>query len=162
MATWPRQISNEGHSGAALDGDPAWLTCTDRNCLLEGDYERSFAFRAARLVGIRGLPIVHDPRSRGDFLHALQQLGAEPKVYRLQRSYNALRILGVHVSCSHDHWVKVFGTLDCVEEIPVPSARHCLHRWKHSCLEGSVTCVGHLFAQSPGVPWAVVTRIAFL
>ena len=162
MAIWSKQISDGGHASAALDGDSVLLPVAGRTCLLDGDYQESFAFRAARLVGIRGLHIVHDPKSRGDFLQALQQLGAEPMVYRLQRRHNALRILGVHVSCSHDHWREVFGAPDCVEEIPVPSTTHCLHRWKHSCSDGSVTCVGHLFEQSPGVPWVVVTRVAFL
>ena len=137
-------------------------TTGDGVCLLDEDYEGSFAFRAALVLGIRGFHVAHEPGSRGDFLQALQQLGAEPKVCRLQDGHNTRKMMQVHVSCSHDDWVKVFGKTECVEEIPIAASKRVLYRWKHLCSDGSVTCIGHLFEQSPGVSWVVMMRVMVL
>ena len=131
-------------------------------CLLDEDNEGSFAFRAALVLGIQGFHVAHDPGSRGDFLQALQQLGAEPKICRLQDRRNSCRMVRVHVSCFRGDWVKVFGEPENVEEIPVPVSENALYRWKHFCSDGSVTCVGHLFEQSPGVCRVVVMRVMVL
>ena len=117
---------------------------------------------AALVSGVQGFHVAHDPGSRADFLQALQQLGAEPELRRLQSGRNTRRMMRVHVSCSKDDWVKVFGEPECVEEIVVPSVRHVQYRWKHRCSDGSVTCVGHLFEQSLGVSWVVVMRVMIL
>ena len=140
----------------------AEMTGGEGVCLLDEDYEGSFAFRAALMLGIQGLHVTHEPGSRADFIQALQQLGAEPKIHRLQNSHNTRRMVRVHVSCSRDDWVKVFGEPECVEEIAVPSTKPVQCRWKHSCSDGSVTCIGHLFEQSPGVRWVVVMRVMIL
>jgi hypothetical protein len=131
-------------------------------CLLDEDYEGSFAFRAALVFGIRGFHVANEPGSRSDFLQALQQLGAEPKVCRLQDGRNTRRMVRVHVSCSRDNWTEIFGEPECVEEIPVAASKHVLYRWKHLCSDGSVTSIGHLFEQSPGVSWVVVMRVMVL
>lgn len=131
-------------------------------CLLDESYELSFAIRAAWVSGSQGLHLAYAAGSRGDFLQALQQLGADPKICRLRSRRNTRRSMRVHVSCSRDHWLEVFGEPECVEEIVVPSAKHVLHRWKHFCSDGSVACMGHLFEQSPDVHWVVVMRIMCL
>jgi hypothetical protein len=131
-------------------------------CLSDKDYGGGFASRAAQLAGIQEFHPAHDPGSRGDFLQALQQLGAEPKVCRLQYNLNTRRMMRVHVSCSRNHWTEIFGELKCIEEIPVPTSKHVLYRWKHFCSDGSVTCVGHLFERSPGLHWVVVMRLLVL
>jgi hypothetical protein len=46
-ATWPEQVSNEGHVYAAFDRDRASLAVEEPMCLLDSDYEESFAFWAA-------------------------------------------------------------------------------------------------------------------
>jgi hypothetical protein len=138
------------------------MTCGEGVGLLDENYQGSFAFRAALVSGVQGFHVAHDPGSRADFIQALQQLGAEPGLHRLQRSGNTRRMMRVHVSCSRDDWVKVFGELQCVEEIAVPVSKYIQYRWKHLCSDGSVTCVGHLFEQSPGVSWVVTMRVAFL
>jgi DnaK suppressor protein len=46
-ATWPEQVSNEGHVYAAFDQDRASLAVEEPRCPLDGDYEDRFAFRAA-------------------------------------------------------------------------------------------------------------------
>jgi hypothetical protein len=138
------------------------ITDAAATCLLEEDYEGSFAFRAACVSGVQGFHIAHDSGSRADLLQALQQLGAEPTIHRLQSRHNTRRMVRVHVSCSRDTWVEVFGEPECVEEIAVPSAKHVLHLWKHRCSDGSVTCMGHLFEQSPGIHWVVVMRVKIL
>jgi hypothetical protein len=106
--------------------------------------------------------MTHDRGSRGDFLQALQQLGAEPRIRRLQSRLGNCRMMRVHVSCSRDDWVNIFGEPECIEEITVPSTKHVLNRWKHFCSDGSVTCIGHLFERSPGIHWIVVMRVIFL
>jgi hypothetical protein len=131
-------------------------------CSLDEDYEGSFAFRAALVLGIRGFHVAHEPGSRADFIQALQLLGAEPKIHGLQSSRNNRRMMPVHVTCSQDNWAEIFGEPECVEEIPVPASKHVLYRWKHLCSDGSVTCIGHLFEQSPGVHWVVVMRVMIL
>ena len=130
-------------------------------CLLDEDYEGSFAFRAALVSGAEGFHITHEPGTRGDFLQALQQLGAEPRIRRLQKHCNDRQMMQVHVSCSRDHWVEVFGEPEGVEEITVSSSKYVLYRWKHSCSDCSVTCIGHLFEKSPGIHWVVVMRVEF-
>jgi hypothetical protein len=161
MAIRPEVASNEGHVQAAF-GEDSGEAVGQPTCLLDENYEESFAFRAARVSAIRGFHVAHDPDSRGDFLQALQLLGAEPNISRLQRCRSTCRIMRVHVSCSRDNWIEIFGEPECVEEIVVPSTKHVLNLWKHSCSDGLVTCIGHLFEQSPGVRWIVVTRIALL
>lgn len=135
------------------------MTCEEGVCLLDEDYEGSFAFRAALVAGVQGFHVAHDPGSRADFIQALQLLGAEPKIGRLQSHLNTRRMMRVHLSCSRDNWAQVFGEPECVEEIVVRSTKHVQYRWKHFCLDGSITCVGDLFEQSPGVHWVVVMRI---
>jgi hypothetical protein len=138
------------------------MTCGERVCLLDEDYEGSFAFRAALVLGVQGFHVAHEPGSRGDFLQALQQLGAEPKSCRLQSSRNTRRMMRVHVSCSRDNWTEIFGEPECVERIPVSASKYGMYRWKHFCSDGSVTCIGYLFEQSPGVCWVVVMRVTVL
>jgi hypothetical protein len=46
-ATWPEQVSNEGHVYAAFDRDRASLAVEEPMYPLDGDYEERFAFRAA-------------------------------------------------------------------------------------------------------------------
>jgi len=140
----------------------AETSCGEGVCLLDEDYEGSFAFRAAWLLGIQGLHVIHEPGSRADFIQALQQLGAEPKICRLQSSRNTRRMVRVHLSCSKADWVKVFGEPECIEEITVPAPKHIQYRWKHFCSDGTVTCIGHLFEQSPGISWVVVMRVMIL
>jgi hypothetical protein len=125
----------------------------------EDDNEESFAFRAALLSEVQGFHIAHEPGSRADFIQALQQLGAEPKVSRLQNHRNTRRMVHVHVSCSYNNWIKIFGEPVCIEEIRISTSKSVLHRWKHFCSDGSVTCVGQLFEQSPGVSWIVLMRV---
>ena len=137
------------------------MTCGEGACVLDEDYEGSFAYRAAFVSGIQGFHVAHDPGSRADFIQALQQLGAEPKICRLQSSRNILRMVRVHVSCSRDNWTEIFGEPECIEQISVPSSTHVLYRWKHICSDGSITCVGHLFEKSPGIHWVVVMRVTF-
>lgn len=131
-------------------------------CLLDENYDGSFAFRAALVLGIRGFHVAHEPGSRGDFLQAMQQLGAEPKVCRLHDDRNIRRMVRIHVSCSRPDWVTVFGEPEDIEEIPVAASKNVLYRWRHSCSDGLVTCIGHLFEQSPGMDWMVVMRVMVL
>ncbi len=140
----------------------AEMTFGEGICLLDEDYEGSFAFRAALVSGVQGFHVAHDPGSRADFLQALQQLGAGPALHRLQRSDSTRKMTRLHVSCSRADWVKVFGEPECVEEISVPVSKYVQYRWKHFCSDGSITCVGHLFEQSPGVSWVVAMRVALL
>jgi hypothetical protein len=140
----------------------AEITCDEGVCLLDEEYKGSFTFRAALVSGAEGFHIAHEPGTRGDFLQALQQLGAEPKICRLQKSCNTRQIMQVHVSCSRDNWIEVFGEPEGIEEITVSSSKYILYRWKHFCLDGSITCIGHLFEQSPGVSWVVLMRFAIL
>lgn len=138
------------------------MTCGEGVCLLDEDYEGSLAYRAALVSGVQGFHVAHEPGSRADFIQALQQLGAEPKIGRLQNSRNSRRMVQVHVSCSRDNWTEIFGEPECVEEITVPTSKYVLYRWKHFCSDGSVTCIGHLFEQSPGICWVVVMRVMVL
>jgi hypothetical protein len=137
-------------------------TCGDGVCLLDEDYEGSFAYRAALVSGVQGFHVAHEPGGRADFLQALQQLGAEPRVCRLQSSRNTRKMMPVHLSCSLENWSEVFGEPKCIEEIPVPKSKYVLYRWKHFCSDGSVTCIGHLFEKSLGVDWVVVMRVMVL
>lgn len=124
--------------------------------------EGGFAYAAARTFGIQGFHAAHDPGSRGDFFQALQLLGAGPAVRHLG---GITRLMArVHATCSREQWVQIFGEPECVEEhsLPPPSSRHALHLWKHFCSDGPVTCLGHLFVQSTGMPWVVVMRVACL
>ena len=138
------------------------LACDEGVGLLDEDYDGSFAYRAALVSGAEGFHITHEPGTRGDFFQALQQLGAEPKIRRLQKSRNARQKMQVHVSCSRDDWVEVFGEPEGVEEIIVSSSEYVFYRWKHSCSDGWITCIGHLFDRSPGLSWVVVMQVAIL
>jgi hypothetical protein len=142
--------------------DSMQMICEEGVIISDVDNESSFAFRAALLLGIQGFHVAHEPGSRGDFLQALQQLGAEPRVCRLQSSRNTRKMMPVHLSCSREHWADIFGEPECIEEIPVPKSKYVLYRWKHFCSDGSVTCIGHLFEKSLGVDWVVVMRVMVL
>ena len=148
----------EGHISHGSRMHVVETTRTEAACVLDGEREEGFALQAARVLGIQGFHATHDPGSRGDFLQALHQLGAEPKIHRLPTRL----AMHVHVSCSQEHWTEIFGEPECVEEVVVPWGKHALHRWKHFCSDGPITCIGHLFERSPGVCWVVVVRIALL
>jgi hypothetical protein len=117
-----------------------------------------YAGRAARACGARFARVVHDAGCRNDFLQALHLLGAG-------RTFDKLRshlTMPVHLACSLTTWTEVFGEPACLEEIRALSSRQLLHRWRHTCSDGPITCVGHLFEQSPGVQRVVLTRISLL
>lgn len=131
-------------------------------CLLDDGQDGSFAFRVALMLGIQGLDVAHEPGSRADFLQALQQLGAEPKICRLRHGRSVRQAVKVHVSCSREAWTSVFGEPECIEEMPASKSEHTAYRWRHFCSDGLITCIGHLFQQSPDVAWVVVVRIMVL
>jgi hypothetical protein len=162
MAPWPEEASNEGHVYAAFGGDHASSADAELACLPEGNYEASFAFKAARVSGVPWFHVPHVPGSRSDFLQALQQLGAGPEIHRLRDSRRRRPTRRVHISCSEDNWTEIFGQPQCIEETVGSAPKPGLHRWTHWCSDGSVTCIGHLFEHSPGVPWVVVMRVTIL
>ena len=162
MATWSEEDGNEGHVFAALSENGRSWVALRRMGLLDKTSHKGFSFRAAQVSGTRGFLAVHEPGSRDDFMQALRQLGAEPKIEHLQSTRKACRMMRIHVSCSHAEWLKVFGEPECVEEIAIPSTTCALHLWKHFCSDGPVTCIGHLFERSPGVRQVVVMRVTCL
>ena len=73
------------YAGHLSEGYPMLETTdAEATCLLDENYKESFAFRAALVSGVQGFRIAHDPGHCDDFLQALQQLGAEPKICRLR------------------------------------------------------------------------------
>ena len=130
--------------------------------LLTRDHERSFAYRAARLYRIGGLEISHEPGTRGDFLQALHLLGAKAGTGARPALGGTRLILPVHISCSRENWIEVFGEPDYIEDVSASASKNSLYLWKHYCSDGPITCNGHLFDRRPGMPWVVAVRISLL
>ncbi len=128
--------------------------------LVTGQFVDSFAYRAARLYGIRGLAIAHEPGSRADLAQALQLLGASPGVRRLMRRRTNRLTMKMHVSCPRDDWEEVLGEVECTDEGLHPRVKDSWHRWKYFCTDGPITFHGHLFERQPGVPWVVAVRVS--
>ncbi len=127
----------------------------------ERNHADCFAFRAACASGAKGVRFSHVPGSRGDFLQALQLLGAEPAIRRLHHR-QARWTVPVHVSCAHEVWTDVFGPPAVIEDCGSVPARHLFQRWKHFCSNGPITCTGHLFERKPGNRWVVVLSVSLL
>jgi hypothetical protein len=142
-----------------LEMEYSMLRTNQMACLLDPQGADSFALKAAQLCEAQGVRAAYAPGSRGDFMQALQQLGAEPKIHRLHRHPRTGRIMPVHVSCSRDVWLEIFGEPQCVEKMAAAGSRNVLYRWRYDCSDGSVICMGDLFERSPGVHWIVVMRV---
>ncbi|HUT90790.1 MAG TPA: hypothetical protein VMY37_14900 [Thermoguttaceae bacterium] len=104
---------------------------------------------------------VSEEDSRNDFFRALKIVEAESSVRHLRAVNNVLSILPVHVLCPYETWVNVFGEPESVVEYHAPSARLAVKVWKHACLDGPVTCVGHICERFPGAWWVVLVRTTF-
>ena len=138
-----------------------WRYGKTSSCV-EGDGTESFAVKAARISRPQAFRSVHRPGSREDFFQALGLLGAEPSIRRLAIRDGRHLAGRVHVSCSRETWNKVFGPPVCPEDYQSPGSNEPLHLWKHFCSDGPVTCIGHLFEQSPGMRWVVLMKVSLL
>lgn len=132
-----------------------------RGQTLMGNHAESFAFRAACASGAMGVRFSQAPGSRGDFLQALQLLGAGPTIRRLHQR-RARWTVPVHVSCAYEVWTRIFGPPAVIEDCGNAPLRHLFQRWKHFCSNGPITCTGHLFEQKPGTRWVVVLSVSLL
>ncbi len=111
----------------------------------------------------------HPRRSQGDFLKAIKSLGYGPDVNHapLVADASLKARPRVHhrayVSCPLETWTEVFGNPKGIEEYGGrPKSRLPLNVWQHSCADGPIMCIGHLFERSPGVPWVVTFRVSVL
>ena len=120
-----------------------------------------FVERALRISGKKASATgkIPPPRSRRDFVRALQVLGAKSKRYRMGSDDPMPRTIPLHISCPYRTWVKVFGTPKQLEKHGMPSARTAIHLWKQQCEDGAVTCIGQLSERLPGLRWVVVMRV---
>lgn len=103
-------------------------------------------------------------RSRSDFLRTLRQLGANPGVGYCQFDAETRGIRDtrhVYLRCRYHQWVQAFGELEAVSPEFDSAARATVHTWQHQCVDGLVTCIGHLFEHPAGVRWVIVARVYF-
>jgi len=103
-------------------------------------------------------------RSRSDFLRMLRQLGANPGVSycRFDTETREIRdIQHVCLRCHYDQWVEAFGEPEVVSPAFDSTVGATVHIWQHQCVDGPVTCIGHLFEHPSGVRWVIVARMCF-
>jgi len=103
-------------------------------------------------------------RSRSDFLRVLRQLGANPGVSycRFDAEAREIRdIQHVYLRCRYDQWVQAFGEPEGVSPAFNSTVGATVHTWQHQCVDGPVTCIGHLFEAPSGVRWVIVARVGF-
>lgn len=137
--------------------------CLARNDeLADGVQEKSstsYTTRASELTRTGAALPVAAPGSRRDFLRAVQLLGGGLNVRKVRGKRDLFEVVPVHLSCPHETWVKVFGEVRGPEEQETAAGNPGVHVWEHPCADGRVTCIGHLFERSPGVPWVVLVRV---
>lgn len=102
---------------------------------------------------------VNSSRSRSDFLRALNHLGATPSTSRLLSEAINRQTLPVLVRCSYRSWTALLGEPQDVKEHRSPTMSRPIHIWQHDCIDGPVTCIGHLIRRSSGVRQVVVVRV---
>jgi hypothetical protein len=110
----------------------------------------------------RGVPAGARHGSRRDFLQMLRQLGADRGVSYCQFDGQAREIRDVqrvYLRCRYDQWVEAFGEPETVSPGFDAAAGTIIRTWQHRCVDGPVTCVGHLFEQPTGVRWVIVVRV---
>jgi hypothetical protein len=126
---------------------------------LEDDPSNGFVRRALAISGRSPFGVAaSSARTRRDFLHALQILGAKSNRCRLNGD-PLPRMIPIHLSCPYQTWLKVFGRPRQLEKHGKPSAGVAVHTWKHECEDGAVTCIGQVSERLPGLRWIVVMRV---
>jgi len=110
------------------------------------------------------VPIGLRCRRRSDFLRMLRQLGANPGVSycRFDAETREIRdIQHVYLRCRYDQWVQAFGEPEVVSPGLDSAVGATVRTWQHQCVDGPVTCIGHLFEHPSGVRWVIVARVCF-
>jgi hypothetical protein len=113
---------------------------------------------------VMDVPITLQCRSRSDFLSALRQLGAAPGVNYSQFDSETGKICDIkhiYLRCRHDLWVRTFGEPEAVCPGLDSAAGETVRIWQHQCVDGPVTCIGHLFEHPAGIRWVVIVRVCF-
>jgi len=103
-------------------------------------------------------------RTRSDFLRMLRQWGADPGVSycRFDAETREIRdIQHICLRCRYDRWVEAFGEPEAVSPEFDSAVGAAIRTWQHQCVDGPVTCIGHLFEHPAGVRWVVVARVCF-
>lgn len=97
--------------------------------------------------------------SRADFMDALRRLGTRRNERRLRCADGARLMIPVHVSCAYERWAALVGPPESVHEYQTAALQMPVVVWKQQCVDGPVTCIGHLFERSSGERWVTVVRV---
>jgi hypothetical protein len=110
------------------------------------------------------IPVGLRSHTRGEFLRMLRQRGAKPGVNycRFDAQTREIRdIQHVYLCCRYDQWLQAFGEPEAVSPGFDSAVGATVHTWRQPCVDGPVTCVGHLFEHPAGVRWVIVVRVCF-
>ena len=99
------------------------------------------------------------PLCRHDFLETLRLLGTRRNDRRLRCADHARLMFPVHVSCPYEQWVAIVGLPEDLKNYKTPSMHTPVSVWKQSCIDGPVTCIGHVFQRGDGERWVTVVRV---
>jgi hypothetical protein len=96
-----------------------------------------------------------------EFFAALRRLGARSGLPRTDNSSTRRERQNcrVFVSCPQDLWIETFGKPRNITQHYDLAMHLSFQAWHQTSADGPLTCVGHLFERSPGVPWVTVSRI---
>jgi hypothetical protein len=111
---------------------------------------------------IMNVPVGVPSCTRIDFLRMLRDMGAKTgsSYCRFDAETSEIRdIQHVYLRCRYDQWVQVFGEPEAVSPRFDAAAGEAVHTWRHQCVDGLVTCIGHLFEQPFDVRWVIVVRM---
>ena len=108
------------------------------------------------------VPISVPSRTRIDFLRMLREMGAKTGGSYCRFDAETLEIRDiqhVYLRCRYDQWFHAFGEPEAVSPGFDAAVGAAVHTWRHQCVDGPVTCIGHMYQQPFGVRWVIVVRV---
>jgi hypothetical protein len=110
------------------------------------------------------VPVALPCRSRSDFLRTLGQLGARPGAGHCRCGAEGRKTRDIHhvyLRCRYDQWVEAFGEPEMIFPKFDAAVRTAIHSWQHPCVDGPVTCIGHMLEDPSGIREVIVVRVSF-
>ena len=99
--------------------------------------------------------------TRGDFIRALRILGARVGAKVADPECADQEVQFVAIRCGANTWNQVFGEPQSVTCHNDPLLRQPFHAWRHTCTDGPLTCIGHIFTPGNGETQISLGKLGF-